>query len=100
MFCKRFVRFCLIFILLQIFLVIGDEATKDDEINVAETANQDDPEDSVTGSETTTNDDPAVSGGDTLKEKEEVNVLTLTTSNFDNVIKEHEIILVEFFAPW
>lgn len=96
MFCKRFVRFCLIFILLQIFLVIGDEATKDDEINVAETANQDDPENSVTGSETTTNDDP----GDSLKEKEEVNVLTLTTSNFDNAIKEHDVILVEFFAPW
>ena len=96
MFCKRFVRFCLIFILLQIFLVIGDEATKDDEINVAETANQDDPENSVTGSETTANDDP----GDSLKEKEEVNVLTLTTSNFDNAIKEHDVILVEFFAPW
>ncbi len=28
------------------------------------------------------------------------NVLVLTSSNFDEVVKETEFVLVEFFAPW
>lgn len=32
--------------------------------------------------------------------EEEDNVIVLTTSNFDEVIKTHKYILVEFYAPW
>jgi protein disulfide-isomerase A1 len=32
--------------------------------------------------------------------KEEENVLVLTDANFDDALKEHKLLMVEFYAPW
>ena len=32
--------------------------------------------------------------------EEEENVLVLTDANFDGVVKEQDLLLVEFYAPW
>ena len=32
--------------------------------------------------------------------EEEENVIVLTTSNFDDVVKQFKYVLVEFYAPW
>ena len=40
------------------------------------------------------------SNGDDDEVKEEDDVLIVTTKNFDSIVKEKDIILVEFYAPW
>ena len=45
-------------------------------------------------------EETSTDGEETEGVKEDNGVLILTTKNFDNVVNDKDIILVEFYAPW
>lgn len=110
---KIIVSVFLIFVSLYVCFVKTDEVNKDDVVTVDDTATKDNQKESITrsesestsGTESTANDGSVGSGdpgdGDnTSEDKSEVSVLSLSSSDFDDVIQKHDTILVEFFAPW
>ena len=58
-------------------------------------------EDNVEAQEDKSEDESNNDGGDSSSEvKEENGVLILTTKNFDEVVNDKDVMLVEFYAPW
>lgn len=90
---KKFSLLLALVIALSASLTLSEEGEKD-----SETAAE-----AVEGTETTEEGEKTEAtseegSGDEVKEEDDV--LVLTTKTFDSVVKDKDVILVEFYAPW
>ena len=100
---KFTISLCLILVLLSVCWIKAEDAKDDvvDETNENEAPNSEDTVDdrpaSGEYSETTTGSSETNEASSATDEK---SVVTLTKDNFDAFIKDHDTVLVEFYAPW
>lgn len=86
-FCKKFGRFLVFLALLSVVHVLAEEE-KEEEGTVEGTTTE-----TVEAAE-----EEKLDESDEVKEEDDV--LILTKKNFDKVVKENDVVLVEFYAPW
>ena len=97
---KKLAGFFLVLVLFSSVFVHADEEVKDEE--PAEETKEEETTEQTTeegeSSEETTTEGESSEGSDEVKEEDDV--LVLNKNNFDKVVNEKDIILVEFYAPW
>lgn len=100
---KLAISLCLILVLLSICWIKAEDAKDDvvDETSKDETQKLEDADDETPASgeytETTGSSSEANEASSATDEK---SVVTLTKDNFNAFIKDHDTVLVEFYAPW
>ena len=97
--CKFTISLCLLLILLNVCWIVADDTKEDvvDETNDDTTQDSTDDDKAASGEYSETTSTPSEEANSAADEK---NVVTLTKDNFDDFIKDHDTVLVEFFAPW
>lgn len=91
-------KFSLLLVLLIAFsatLTLSDESVEDDATADATAEGTEETEATDEGE----TDSASEEGSDDVV-KEESDVLVLTTKTFDSVVKDKDVMLVEFYAPW
>lgn len=94
----KLLKFSLLLVLLIAFsatLTLSEESEKD-------SAATEDATEETEGAEATDEGetDATSEEGSDDEVKEEDDVLVLTTKTFDSVVKDNDVMLVEFYAPW
>lgn len=85
---KKFSFFLVLLIALSATFTLSEETVEDD---AAAEAAAEETEETEEAEKDEASDDEV---------KEEDDVLVLTTKTFDSVVKDNDIMLVEFYAPW
>lgn len=91
-------KFSLLLVLLIAFsatVTLSEETVEDDATADATAEGTEETEATDEGDE-----DPATDEASDDEVKEEDDVLVLTTKTFDSVVKDKDVMLVEFYAPW